>query len=147
MQHKLKFDEIEFANTYLSTVFGALLIGLVLQIFDLYKSSNASYSKLYNIICSLDKSIESIIEKLKKNETNMTAYSNLLEHYKSGIESSFTTDNETNEKILEICRNPELLYIIESFRNESPLSDNKKSILIEKGGQLSIKIKSTIEEL
>ena len=133
----LKFDKVEFANIYASTVFGALLIGIVLQIFELYKSSNAAYSRPFNFICSLDRVTKSLSNKLMEKETNVGAYSSLLSHYKNHLENSFTYDNETNEIILELCNNVDLIYLIDSLKFPNGISSTKKEKLIQSAKNLS----------
>lgn len=145
-KNHLKFDYKEFANIYLSAVFSALLIGLVLQIIELFKSSTATYIKSYNIVLSINSTLKTITEKISKDEKNISVYSNLLEHYKKGIENSFTSDNETNEILLNLYRSEELAYLIESLKIEN-ITPNKKTIILERCNILLDLTNYTLDQL
>ena len=121
--------------------------GVILQITELYKSSTATYNHAINLIKSLEGSISSIVVRLQAGDKKMRGYSNLLEHYKKNIESSFTFDNAINEHLIATSSNEALAYIIEKLKPEDDLSDAAIERLKEQCNILLLNIKTTKDNL
>lgn len=143
---KVTFDPKEFVNIYTATVFGSILIAIVLQIIEVYKTGLSMYSRTYGIVKSMDELVETMITTINSSDNNMELHGSLLQHYKDSLLLSFTSSNNVNELLFTLSNRSEIVYLCESLK-QPVKSEAKKQELITQLTLLSKQIKLTMEKL
>lgn len=143
---KVAFDPKEFANIYTATVFGSILIAIVLQVIEVYKTGLSMYSRTYGIVKSMDELVENMLTIINSAENNLELHGSLLLHYRESLLLSLTASNKVNELLFTLSNRSEIAYLCESLKHPVK-SEAKKHELIAQLSSLSQQIKLTIEKL
>jgi hypothetical protein len=141
------FSPSEFINIYLSTIFTAILIGLILQLLELYKSSLNRFSSIASILKSLKTLCQNLKEDIDNADPDISFYKELLSHYQLSILNSLVSDDNINKKLISIYKCDHLEYIKESIDNKSDFTTIKKNELLSQIDSFQTLINKTMEDL
>ncbi|MHC1775697.1 MAG: hypothetical protein AB9834_09820 [Lentimicrobium sp.] len=144
--NKVEFDPAEFINIYVSTVFIAILLGVIIQLVELYKSSLYDCRKVYNILTSLLSVFHSLKSNISSNDSNLSSYIELISHYQSNLINSFLSDDLINQQLILLYKSVDIEYIKEGILLGITSEAQKKELIVHLESIIN-QINKTLEEL